>query len=112
MKSIRKCEHLLRVLQTAKPGLKKSIIKYGDKRLITAISEIILNSLSGNLVLSRSLVQKLRRHKQKLREIASHTISQKKKKKILQTGGFLSLILSTLLGAVLPRLFGSNGGSQ
>ena len=70
--------------------------------------ECAKNILKGNVPLSRRQMSTLRRQKQNLRQLALKKVAVKKKKKILQKGGFISALLGpalSLLGSVvLPQL--------
>ena len=83
---------------------KKRYIKTSDKQLVDAISECCLNILNGCVPLSVAQKAKLKRNKNNLRKLSSKKLSLKKKRTILQKGGFLSAILTpalALLGGLL-----------
>jgi len=95
---IKKHREILAVLAKAKPDLSKKIIKGADRDLMNTFSECCKNLIKGNVPLTSSQKTNLRRHKKGLRQVALKTTSNKRKKEILQRGGFLG----TLLTAVLP----------
>ena len=91
----------LKVLCKASPKQRCGIIEGANSELIKAICECALNCLKGNVSLTHDQKQKLNRHKQKLRILAhkKHSIA-KKKKFLVQKGGFVSLLLKPILAAV------------
>jgi hypothetical protein len=92
--------HILHVLKTACPKLRKGIISNCDKRL-SDISECILNVLNGNINLSDSTKRKLKKYKTSLRTLVDKRKPLSAEKRvIIQKGGFLL----PLLTAVLPTL--------
>lgn len=95
---------MLYVLNTASPKLRKAIIKNSNPEVIKAISEISHNTLKGNNKICAKTKQKLSGYKRQLRVLAcpKQTINAKRKT-IIQRGGFLPL----LIGSVLSGLIGS-----
>jgi hypothetical protein len=101
MKRIKSNYHALQVLKTAGPKLRKAIISNCRNDLLISISECVLNLLNGNVTLTECGKRKLRKHKTVLRSLADKRVPLTRKKKIIvQRGGFLL----PLLGAVLPTL--------
>ena len=101
-KRITRHASLLKHLCKAKPKTIRSIIKTGDKDLISVFSECALNVLKGVVPLTSGQRSKLKRHKNCLRDLVEKKTSLQKKKKILQRGGFL--------GALLPPIISILGG--
>lgn len=100
------CQHYLHVLQKNKNSrFRKTIIKHAPNSVIQALAEICFNTLKGNLELSPQEFKRLKRHKKALRLLSSPKLGTVRKRELLQKGGFLSLIVSTLLGILLPKLF-------
>jgi hypothetical protein len=95
---------VLKVLAKAKPNVCKAIIKGGDKDLVHCLCECAHNVLKGNVHLTKAQKAKLTRHKQDLRTVAKKQTSQKKKKQILQKGGFLPALLAPLLAPMIAPL--------
>jgi hypothetical protein len=101
MKRIKSNYHALQLLKTATPKLRKAIISNSISELIKSIAECILNVLYGNVTLTECGKRKFRKHKTVLRTLVDKRVPLIRKKKIIvQRGGFLL----TLLGAVLPAL--------
>lgn len=89
---------VLKVLCRAKPQVVKAIIRSGDRELIQTLCECCLNILKGGVRLTPHQKEKLRPHKQGLRVLAAKTTSLKRRKNILQKGGFLGAVLGPVLG--------------
>ena len=71
-----------------------------DRGVIDCCCEIARNILNSNVPLSDRQFKALRRQKRNLRNLAKIKSSVKQKRKILQTGGFLGLILGPLVSAI------------
>jgi len=104
--SVKTHRAVLEVLQTAKPNLRKAILRESDKSIVYAICEICDNLLIGNIPLTPTQKNKLKRYRDDLRSLAQKGKGWKAKKEhLVQTGGnFLPLLLS-VVASVLPSLF-------
>ena len=91
---------LMHYLAKGKPKIKKAIIDESDGEVMKVFCECAKNTLNGNVKLTPAQFKKLKRYKTHLRQLANKNTGIKKKKKILQKGGFLG----ALLGAVIPTL--------
>ena len=101
MKRIKSNFHKLHTLKDAQPKLSKAIISNCDKDLVNSVSECALNLLHGNVKLSDFTRRKLRKYRRQLRTVVDRRVPLARKKKlIIQRGGFQVLLLTT----VLPRL--------
>jgi len=95
-------------------GAKKKLIKNCDKKLIDCFAECSKNVLKGHIPLKSTQLRKLRREKKNLRALALKKTSLKKKRTILQRGGFLGALLPpvlTVLSSLLGGLIGGNNGA-
>ena len=90
-------------LVRANPTEAKQIIRKGKKDFIDSISECSLNVLNGNVEISPERKRKLQRYKKQIRFISKKQSSLKKRKDVLQKGGFLN-ILVPVLGAITKLL--------
>ena len=99
----RNCK-LLKVLSTAKPQMVKAVIGAADKDLITCLCECAHNVIKGNVPLSKAHLTRLQRHKKHIRELAKKRTTQQRKRKLLQTGGFLPALLAPLAASALLDL--------
>jgi hypothetical protein len=106
MKRIRSNHHILHALKVASPRLRKAIVENSDKGLVLGIAELVLNVLNGNCKITDASTKRLRKHKGALRRMVDREVALKKKKKlIVQRGGFLIPLLTAALSA-LPSLLG------
>ena len=83
---------------------KREYVKKCDKEFIDCVSECAKNVIKGNVPLSPRQKVRLRRDRNNLRSLAIKKTSLKKKRRILQKGGFLTALLPPVL-AVLGSLF-------
>ena len=100
---------LLRVLHRARPHLRKAILKHADKALVYSICELCDNTLCGNVPLTPTQKQSLKKHKTILKRLAKRGESWLTKRKALnQKGGsFLPLLLSVLAPTLGKIIFGA-----
>ena len=84
--------------------LRKAILEHSDSDLICSLCECAWNILKGNVPLTPKQKTKLRKCKTHLRKLASKKVSTTRKRKVLQTGGFLSALLAPLVGSILIPL--------
>jgi hypothetical protein len=82
-------------LQKARPCIRKHLITKADHRLVDCLCECADNILIGNVPLTKPQKEKLARNK---------SVSLKKKKAILQKGGFLGYLLAPIASVVAPLL--------
>ena len=97
--------HLLQTLLTLSPQKQINIIKFLDSDGINILSEIVHNTIFKNLKLNtrqkKRLKEKILGKEQLLKFISKKSNkSISRKKKLLQTGGFLG----TILGIAVPIL--------
>jgi len=83
---------------------KRDYIRKCDREFLDCISECAKNVLKGNVTLTGRQKTKLRRSRNDLRSLSVKKTSLRKKRRILQKGGFLSALLPPVL-AVLSQLF-------
>jgi len=82
---------------------KRDYVRKCDKEFLDCISECAKNVLKGNVALTDRKKTKLRRSRNDLRALSVKK-TLRKKRGILQKGGFLSALLPPVL-AVLSELF-------
>jgi len=108
MKRIKANYHTLHVLKNAKPKLRGAIISEGGKELINGTYECVLNVLNGNIPLSTCVKRRLKNHKLAFRRLADKRVRHSAKKRLLvQKGGFLLRLLSTVLPILASAIFRS-----
>lgn len=92
---------VLQMLARATPRRRKDILKGCSADVLHSLAEIALNLLKGNIPLSPSQFQKLKRHKKLIRLLADRKTTVKRKRNALQqTGGFLLPLLSAAIPIV------------
>ena len=95
----------LQLLEICPPNLRKNLLKKIPDSCIKAICECSLNTLKGNIPLTKHQKAKLRKHKTVLRELAKKRKPLYQKRKLLiQKGGFLNLLIPAAL-SVITTLF-------
>ena len=78
---------------------RKSYLKNCDRDLIDCICECCKNILLGNVQLTQTRYNKLRKYKKALRKLSTRKTSVKTRRKLLQqSGGFLGALVPTLIG--------------
>ena len=89
----------IRLLKSLKPASRKKLIRKASKLDVDTISELASNILSGHISQDPSVINKFKRFKSMLRNIASKTNSKRKKIYFLASprGG-------TLLGLILKAI--------
>ena len=85
----------------------KWIKKHLDKELILYLCECTKNLLKGYIPISSKKKQELAKNRKELRLLANKKVSIKKKRKIIQQGGFLACLLGPIV-SVLSSLFEGN----
>ena len=99
----------LLVLRGASASLQKLMLEKAKRDLVLALVEIAENIIKGNVELTGEQLLALRRKKKHVGVLVNPATTTAQKKKALQVGGFLPLLLgpiASLLGSVLPSLFG------
>lgn len=95
---------MLRMLCGAKPSMIKAVLNGASPDLIHSLSECSLNILKGRVKLTPAQKKQLSRYKYNLRALADKRTTVKKRKQILQRGGFIGALLKPVL-SVLGGLF-------
>ena len=96
----------LRLLHGYNSKQKKRWIKKNlDSEFVYCLCECAKNLLKGNVPLTLAQKKSLSRRKKELRELARKKVNLKKKKQIVQSGGFLGALLGPII-SVLGGLFG------
>ena len=105
---LRRKAPLLKALHRASPALRKRLLRaHCDKDLIHCLSDFYKHTciLKGNVPLSGSQKAALRRRSKNVQQLALKSVSLEKKKKVIQSGGFLGALLGPI-ASVLMSLFG------
>ena len=76
------------------------IIDEGGMELVHCICDCVYNILQGNIPMTEEEKQRLKRHRYCLRDLANKKTSDKKRKHLIQDGGFLEALIPLLVGLV------------
>ena len=90
-------KHLLEELAKPKSHYKNVILKKAQPKLILAICDSIFNILEGKVPLNQEQKEKLQKYKKILRKLVQKSNIKYKKKILIQSGGFLSVVLTSIL---------------
>lgn len=77
----------------------KNLIQNESSNFINVLCECVMNVTNGNIKISNSLFRKLKKKKNILRELLKKS-SFEKKKKVIQEGGFINLIIPSILSTL------------
>ena len=80
---------LREVLQEANAARRKQLFRMADREQINAMSELVLNTLKGNVPISKDTKRRLKPHANTLRHLGRPRVSVKARRNILvnQSGG-------------------------
>lgn len=104
---LREIHRELTKLQRLGPTGRKKFFKTCSKDCVIKVCECIKNVLNANLEIKPAHLKKLSRHKHTLRSLALKSTSLSKRKRLLQKGGFLNI----LLPAIAPVIASIIGGA-
>lgn len=107
-KSLRKSLPFLRVVSKLSNKNRKKILKdvSGERAVYNALEEIAQNTLNGNLKLNSNQIRRLKPHRKTLENLcnkSNRNCSKKRKKLIVQSGGYLNILLPVIT-SLLPTL--------
>jgi len=91
-------------LKSMSPSNQKKFIDTCHKDLIRSIGSSTRDIINGKAKLTPDELKQLRRRKQMVRSLARKNTSLKTKRKILQSGGFLNLLLPPIVGLMTTIL--------
>lgn len=96
---------MLYILKDANPRLRKSILKNCNFSTIKAIQEIAHNIMIGNHRVTPECYKSLKRYKKDLRKFTCSKASGcSKRKLVVQKGGFVPLLLSSILSGIIGKI--------
>ncbi len=79
---------------------RKRLIADGGQKLQKILREIAHNLVKGNVKLTPKQLEKLKRHKQDVRLLATKRTPLKRRQRIAQKGGFIGALLAPLLTGI------------
>jgi hypothetical protein len=113
---LRRNAHVLKALHKASPTKRKQILRaHCGKDFINCVGEISKNVLKGNVRLTAAQRKGLRRRKKTLQLLARKKTSIHKKKRLIQSGGFLGVLIPaivSLLGSVIGSFTNNRSSSS
>jgi len=83
---------------------KRDFVRKCDKEILDCVSECAKNVIKGNVPLTARQKEKLRRSRKHLRELSVKKTTLRRKRRILQKGGFLGALLPPVLGVLSSLL--------
>ena len=104
---VRRNARVMLALERAGEAVQTTVLHSASKDLVMALVECAKNVISGTVRLTNSQIAALRRQKNIITELVKVRTPLHRKKAILQSGGFLPLIirpLISLLGGLLGGL--------
>lgn len=105
LKLLKENKHILFVLKKAKTKLRNSILKHVDDVVIKTINEILFNIINKNHKISKNIYEKIKPYKNVIRKVCSPKTSMRlKRKHLIQNGGFLPIIISSVLSGVIGKI--------
>ena len=87
----------LKLLRGTKKSFQKAVLEKSKDDLVKCICDISFNVLKGTAPISKQDKKRLSRHKSSLRKLIDRKLSLKKKRKVIQSGGFLSVLLTATI---------------
>ena len=103
-KRVRKYLPVLKRITKLGDKAKRHYVRKCNKEFLDCISECAKNVLNGNVPLTDRQKTRLRRRSNDLRALSVKKTSLRKKRRILQKGGFLTALLPPVLGILSSLL--------
>ena len=98
---------LLKQINRLGDTAKRQLIKKCDREFLDCVSECAKNVIKGNVPLKPAQLRRLRRERSNVRALALKKTSLKKKRRILQKGGFLDALISPVLSVLASLILGN-----
>ena len=97
----------LSYLSSIPPRRQKILIKGADRPLLESLSEICINLLNKRLDLTKAQINKLRPYEKQIYQLSQRSHSLARKKRIVQSGGMLTALLSAVVPALISSIIGA-----
>jgi hypothetical protein len=91
---------LIKLIANSSKKYRKAVIASADKKLVTALAEIVLNLLAGNININKNELDSLKKYKYVLRQLIQNKSVVKRKKLLIQQGGFLQFLLPAVITGI------------
>lgn len=106
MERIENNKDLLKICATCTKKERNLLFKKGSDDFIRSVLEIVLNLMKGNIKICKKTKHKLKKYKKVFRKLLCPNITLKlKRKELVQNGGFLSILLPTVINGILSYIF-------
>ena len=92
---------ILRALYNAKPSERKKFLSSVSDDTINALCDCARNIVQGNVPLTTKQYKQLKPYHKQLKGLQRKSSSQKHKRKVLQSGGFLGMLLKPIAKLLL-----------
>lgn len=102
----------LKAILRLSPQKRRRLLANCPKDLMDIFCECTWNVIKGNIKLTPAQLRKLRRQRKSLRALVARKTSLKKKRKIIQKGGFIGGILGPVLSVLAPAIGGLLSGGR
>ena len=109
---VRKNAPLISSLAKMTPRIRNAVLSTAKKELVLALVECAKNVILGTVPLTSTQLNQLRRYQKHITELVAPRTSLKRRKELLQTGGFVGLLVKPLLGLLGSALGGSLFGGR
>ena len=97
-------EPFLRLLTRSSAKRRKVLLRQASKKELTALFEICLNIIKGNIPLNSAQFKKLKKHQRVIRTLSDKKVPLRKKIIVNQKGGAAGAVIGTIARLVLPLL--------
>jgi hypothetical protein len=97
----------IRRLRRMNASERRNFIRRCEPDFIDCLSECCKSVIKGNVTLNSNQLKRLRRYRQSLRQVSKKKTSRTTRRKLLQSGGFLPLLLGPLLGLASSLVAGA-----
>lgn len=115
-KRLRRNYKCLKALKKLPAGKRRELLESASNDFILCLCDCANNVLQGNVKLKPKEKTQLRRHKNTLRALVkgggSRNLIKKKRKLLIQKGGFLPALLAPILGSLASGLVGTIFGRR
>ncbi len=102
--NVRHLTPVIITLRSLKPKQRKVLVDYMNKEHMKGVTEVAINLIKSSVQLTPEQLKICRRWSTPTKQLALKRLPLKKKKEILQTGGFLGALLP-VLASVLSTVF-------
>lgn len=105
VKQVIKNRAYLHSLIKSTPQKRKLLIKAATPDQLRSVFEATLNVANRNVPIRSNSLSKLRKYKSAINRVAFSKAHKTKRKILIQNGGFLPVLLSTVLGYLANQIF-------